>query len=106
MVLPVSCCRVREWATSPRRALNTAVAVRSPRARWIYRPDTEEYEVSKTSSLCTLTTMLLLTTSATLAFGTVRGPQVQVPPQKFVQPSDQLEQTGRAPRRSRGGHAE
>src|SRR3546814_7529602 len=36
--------------------------------------------------------MLLLTTSAPLAFGQVRGPQVQAPPQKFVQPSDPLEQ--------------
>ncbi|MGE3298550.1 MAG: hypothetical protein AB7I68_14515 [Porticoccaceae bacterium] len=48
--------------------------------------------MSKTSSLCALTTMLLLTTSAPLAFGQVRGPQAQALPQKLAQLADPLEQ--------------
>ncbi|MDP1698685.1 MAG: hypothetical protein Q8L45_13030 [Xanthomonadaceae bacterium] len=48
--------------------------------------------MSKTSSLCTLTTVLLLAATAPLAVGQVRGPQVQALPQKLAQPSDPLEQ--------------
>jgi hypothetical protein len=48
--------------------------------------------MSKTSSLCTLTTVLLLAATAPLAVGQVRAPQLQALPQKLAQLSDPLEQ--------------
>jgi hypothetical protein len=48
--------------------------------------------MGKTSSLCTLTTVLLLAATAPLAVGQVRPPQVQALPQKLAQLADPLEQ--------------